>query len=163
MCSIKSLCIRWVVLFVHNSTMTIQQSSSKDRDESALSSKLSLNWTGPFKALRDGPWDSAPDGKPVGAKLLCWELPTGLRGVNARCRVSSMRCKPCLSPHDSDDRSHYLPAGFTEYALANVSERRPLFYITNEDAEPSVDVERPEVGPIVAHQFVRGRGEKMTV
>ena len=55
--------------WVYNSAMTAQQSRDKD-DEHGLKSKLSLNSTGSFNILRAGPCDSAPDGKPVGDKLL---------------------------------------------------------------------------------------------
>ena len=99
--------------------MTTQRGKDED-GEHALKSKLSLNWTGPFKILHVGPCDSAPDGKPVGDMLLYLELPTGMRGMSAKRRVSMMRCKPCLNPHDVDDRPRHLPAGFTEYVLASV-------------------------------------------
>ncbi len=150
----------WV--WVYNSVLTAQQSKSADEDR-ALKSKLSLNWTGPFKVLKVGPCDSAPDGKPLGDKLLYLELPLGVRGVNAKRRVSVMRCKPCLNPHDVEDRPRYLPAGFTEYVLSSVSEKCPPFHVTDEDVEPSVDVEYLDVDSIIAHQFVRGIGGKIAV
>ena len=138
--------------------MTCVQPGRSKEDEVALKSKLSLNCTGPFKILRVGPCVSAPDGKPVGEKLLYLDLPAGMREVKAKSRVSVKRCKPCLNPHDTDDRPRYLPAGFTEYVLANVSEKCPPFHVTDIDVEPFVGVERLEVDSIVAHQFVRGWG-----
>ena len=138
--------------------MTCVQPGRSKEDGVALKSKLSLNWTGPFKALRLGPCASAPDGKPVGEKLLYFDLPAGMRGVKAKSRVSVMRC---LNSHDADDRPRYLPAGFTEYVLVNVSEKCPHFHVTDIDVEPFVGVERLEVDSIVAHQFVRGWGGKL--
>ena len=148
----------WV--WVYNNVTAVQQ--TKD-DERALKSKLSLNWTGPFKVLRVGPAPSAPDGKPVGDKLLYLDLPSGLRGVNAKRRVSVMRCKPCVNPHDVDDRPRHLPAGFTEYVLARTSRKSPPFHATEDDVESFIEVERLEVDLIVAHQFVRGSGGKIAV
>ena len=106
---------------MYNSAMTTQRSKDED-GEHALKSKLSLNWTGPFKILLVGPCDSAPDGKPRRRQVLYLELPTGMRGMSAKRRVSVMRCKPCLNYRDADDRPRPLPAGFTEYVLASVSE-----------------------------------------
>ena len=39
----------------------------------------------------------------------------------------------------------------------------PPFHVTDDDVEPSIDVEYLEVDTIVAHQFVRGRGGKVAV
>lgn len=153
----------WV--WVYNSKLAARYSTSSDEDERerSLKSKLCLNWTGPFKVLRVGPCASAPDGQPVGDKLLYLELPPGLRGSSAKRRVSVMRCKPCVNPHDTDDRPRHLPAGFTEYVLASVSEKSPPFHVTVDDVEPTLNVERLEVDVIVAHQFVRGWGGRISV
>ena len=86
-----------------------------------------------------------------------------MRGMSDKRRVSVMRCKPCLNPHDVDHRPRHLPAGFTEYVLANVSEKCPPFRVTDDDVESSIDVEHLEVDTIVTHQFVRGRGGKIAV
>ena len=152
----------WV--WVYNSKLAARQSiSDEDERERALKSKLSLNWTGPFKVLRVGPCESAPDGQPVGDKLLYLDLPPGQRGPSAKHRVSIMRCKPCMNPHDTKDRPRHLPAGFTEYVLSRVSEKSPPFHATDDDVEPTLDVERLEVDVIIAHQVVRGFGGRIAV
>ena len=152
----------WV--WVYNSKLAVRQSiGDEDERERVLKSKLSLNWSGPFKVLRVGPCASAPDGQPVGEKLLYLELPPGLRGPSAKRRVSVMRCKPCVNPHDTEDRPRHLPAGFTEYVLASVSEKSPPFHVTDDDVESTLDVERLELDVIVAHQFIRGWGGRISV
>ena len=150
---------------MYNSKLAARQTvgSNDDECERVLKSKLSLNWTGPFKVLRVGPCASAPDGQPVGDKLLYLELPPGLRGPSAKRRVSVMRCKLCVNPHDTEDRPRYLPAGFTEYVLASTAEKSPPFHATVDDVELALDVERLEVDVIVAHQFVRGWGGRISV
>lgn len=128
-----------------------------------LKSKLSLNWTRPFKILRVGPSTSTPDGKHIGDTLLFSNLPSGLREMNAKHRVSVVRHKPCVNPHDADDRCRYLPAGFSECLLANMSRRCLIFHATVDDVKPSVEVERLEVDFVEARQFVRGSGGRISV
>ena len=67
-----------------------------DTDAKVLKVKLSLNWTGPCKALAVGPCtpDNNPDGSPMGDKVLHLDLPSDISGADAHRRVSVQRCKP---------------------------------------------------------------------
>ena len=58
--------------WVYNTAATIRQGVKPDTDAKALKTKLSLNWTGPYKVLAVGPCSSVdtPDGSSLGAKLL---------------------------------------------------------------------------------------------
>ena len=121
----------WV--WVYNSQSTIRQGTDRSANETALKTKLSLNWTGPFKILTVGPSSSSPDGKPVGDKLLYLDLPRDLRGHDAKSRVSVQRCKPCINPHDASDMPKYLPAGLTQYVLNSYSTKSPPYHVTTDD------------------------------
>lgn len=68
-----------------------------------------------------------------------------------------------MIPHVAVDRSRHLPAGFTEYVFASVSEKSLPFYVTDDDVEPTLDAERLEVDAIVAHLIVRGWGGRIAV
>ena len=111
----------WV--WVHNTAATIRQGETPDTDAKVLKDKLSLNWIGPYKVLAVGPGSAAdtPDGSPLGAKILYFDLPSDIPGADARRRVLVQRCKPCSNPHDRGDMRKYLPAGFTQYVLNNFS------------------------------------------
>ena len=149
----------WV--WIYNSESTIRQGSSRKTEDKILKAKLSLNWTGPFKILAVGPAKSAPDGRPVGDKLLYLDLPSDLPGQDAKRRVSVARCKPCFNPHDDSDMPQYLPAGLTQYVLNKHSEKSPPYHVTHDDI--AEHFERVEVDKITAHQAVRGRGGKIAV
>ena len=103
--------------WVYNTAATIRQSAKPDTDAKVLKDKLALNWTGPYKVLAVGPCSSAdtPFGSPLGAKLLCSDLPSDMAGADYRRRVSVQRCKPCANPHDRGDMPKYLPVGLTQY------------------------------------------------
>ena len=109
--------------WVYNKVATIRQGAKPDTEPKVLEAKLSLNWTGPYKVLAVGPCSSAdtPDGSPLGAKLLCLDLPCDMPGADARRRVSVQRCKPCANPHDRGDMPKYLQAGLTQYVLNSFS------------------------------------------
>ena len=57
-----------------------------DADAKVLKAKLPLNCTGPYKVLGVCPCSSAdtPDGSPLGTKLLYFDLPLVIPGVDAR-------------------------------------------------------------------------------
>ena len=104
---------------VYNTAATIRQGLRKGADNKVFKEKLSLNWTGPFKIIAVGPSSTAdtPDGRPLGDKLLHFDLPSNLSGSAAKPRVTVARCKPCVSPYDADDIPWHLPAGLTQYVL----------------------------------------------
>ena len=74
--------------------------------------KLSLNWTGPYKILVVGP---GLDGRPAADKTLYLDLPTDMPGKDQKKRVFVDRCKICHNPSDDSDISKYLPAGLSKY------------------------------------------------
>jgi hypothetical protein len=155
----------WV--WVYNSAATIRQGSRlgakarADADTQVLKEKLSLNWTGPFKILAVGPSDTAPDGRPVAAKLLYLDLPSDMPGTDAKRRVSVDRCKPCANPHDGDDMPRFLPAGLSQYVLNNYTSKSPPYHVTADDV--SAPVHKMTVEKITGHQSVRGRGGVIAV
>ena len=151
----------WV--WVYNTAATIRQGATKDAGGGVLKSKLALNWTGPYKILAVGPCPAAasPDARPVGEKLLFLDLPLNMPGLDAKRRVSVVRCKPCSNPHDNTDMPRYLPAGLTEYVLNKYTTKSPPYHVTTEDVTPRI--ERLEVDRITAHRFVRGRGGLLAI
>lgn len=68
-------------------------------------------------------------------------------GLDSRCRVSVMRCKPCRNPYKTDEVQIYLPPNPPSYVLHSYSVRS-LFIILPLTTSPSQS----------AHQPVRGRG-----
>ena len=96
-----------------------------------------------------------------GSNLLYMDLPSDLRGSDARRRVAIERCKPCANPHDSGDMPKYLPAGLTQYVLNNFSETSPPYHVTQDDV--STPIQRLAVEQITGHQSVRGRGGVIAV
>ena len=96
---------------MYNTAATIRQGAKTATDAKVLKAKLSLNWTGPYKALAVGSCTPAdtPDGSPVGNKLLVLDLhsdmPGDMPGSDARRHVSVQRCRPCANPHDHGDMS----------------------------------------------------------
>ena len=75
---------------MYNTAATIHQGAKTDTDGKVLKAKLSLDWTGPHKVLAVGPCTPvyAPDGSPLGDKLLYLDLPSDMPGADARRRVS---------------------------------------------------------------------------
>ena len=74
---------------------TVQQAAvgqGVSEDNSHLVTKLSLNWTGPYKILVVGP-GLEPDGRPVADKTLYLDLPTDMPGNDQNKWVSVDRCK----------------------------------------------------------------------
>ena len=99
-------------LTVFDRSYGIRQGLRKGADNKVLKEKLSLNWTGPFKIIAFGPSSAAdtPDGRPLGDKLLYFDLPSNLSGPAAKPRVTVARCKPCANPYDADNLGISLPA-----------------------------------------------------
>ncbi|CAM9862787.1 unnamed protein product [Sphacelaria rigidula] len=148
---------------MYNDVKTINQgasSKSSSLDE-VLKAKLSLNWTGPWEILPVGPSATAPDKSPVGAKLLYLDFPTDEPGLKPKNRVSMLRCKPCIPPHDSSDMPKQLPVGLSQYVFTKYAIKTPSYHMTVEDAD--APLERVEVDRISGHQLVRGRGGKIAV
>ena len=86
-------------MWVYNTAATIREGAKAGTGAKVLKTKLSLNWTGPFKILADGshPAEAIPDGRPLAAKLLYLDLPNDMPGADAPCRVSVVRLQPCTS------------------------------------------------------------------
>ena len=142
----------------YNPQATVGQGVSEDN--SLLVTKLSLNWTGPYKILVVGP-GLGPDGRPVADKTLYMDLPTDVPGKDQKKPVSVDRCKMCHNPSDDSDIPKYLPAGLSKYVLHSFTDKPPPFHPTTEDVVKSgipVDIEK-----ITGHQLVRGRGGKLAV
>ena len=146
----------WV--WIYNLQATVGQGVSEDN--SHLVTKLSLNWTGPYKILVVGP-GPGPDGRPVADKTLYLELPTDMTGKDQNKRVYVDRCKVCHNPNDDSDIPKYLPAGLSKYVLHSFTDKAPLFHPTTEDVMKSgIPVDREK---ITGHQLVQGRGGKLAV
>ena len=146
----------WV--WIYNPQATVGQGVSENN--SHLMTKLSLNWTGPYKILVVGP-GLGPDGQPVADKTLNLDLPTDMPGKDQKKRVSVDRCKMCHNPSDDSDIPKYLPAGLSKYVLHSFTDKSPPFHPITEDVVKSgipVDIEK-----ITGHQLVRGRGGKLAV
>ena len=151
----------WV--WIYNTAATIRQGLPKGADIKVLKEKLSLNWTGPFKILAVGPAPAAdtPDGRPLGDKLLYFDLPSNLSGPPAKPRVTVARCKPCDNPYDADDIPRHLPAGLTQYVLHAFATKSPPYHVTTDDVStPPILI---DVAKITGHQCVRGRGGAIAV
>ena len=145
-------------MWIYNSQATIDQGVGEDT--SHLVTKLSLNWTGPYKFLVVGP-GLRPDGRPVVDKTLYLDLPTDMPGRDQKKWVSVDYCKMCHNPSDDSDIPKYLPAGLRKYVLHSFTDNSPSFHPTTEDVVKSgisVDSEK-----ITGHQLVRGRGSKLAV
>ena len=70
-------------------------------------------------------------------------------------------CKPFANPHDSRGIPKYLPAGRTQYALNNFSNKSPPYHVTRNDVLNPL--QRLEAEQITGHQSVRGRGGVIAV
>ena len=137
-------------LWIYNPQATVGQVVSEDN--SHLVTKLSLNWTGPYKILEMGP-GLGPDGRPVADKTLYLYFPTDMPGQDQKKRVSVDRCKMCNNPSDDSDIPKYLPAGLSKYVLHSFTDKSPPFHPTTEEVVKSgtpVDIEK-----ITGHQLVR--------
>lgn len=55
--------------------------------------------------------------------------------------------------HDMEDPLRHFPACFTEYGLASLSEKSPRFHVTDDNGEPSLDVELLDEDATVACQI----------
>ena len=93
----------WVWIYKSQATVT----QSVGEENSRLRTKLSLNWTGPYKILVVGP-GLGPHGRPVAGKTLYLDLPTDMPGRNQKKRVPVDRCKMCHNPCDYSDIPKYL-------------------------------------------------------
>ena len=100
----------WV--WIYNSQATVSQRVGEEN--SHIMTKLSLNWTAPYKALVVGP-GLGPDGRSVADKTLHLDLPTDMPERDKNKRVSVDRCKMCHNPSDDSDIPKYLPAGLSKY------------------------------------------------
>ena len=148
--------VNWV--WIYNSQAKVGQGVHEDN--SHLVTKLSLNWTGPYKILVVGP-GLGPDGRPVADKTLNLDLPTDTPRRDQKKRVSVDRCKMCHNPSDEFYTLKYLPPGLSKYVLLSFTDKPPPFHLTAEDVVKSripVDIEK-----ITGHQLVRGRGGKLAV
>ena len=146
----------WV--WIYNPQATVGQGVSEDN--SHLVTKLSLNWTGPYKILVVEP-GLGPDGRLVADKTLYLDLPTDMPGKDQNKRVSVDHCKMCHNPSDGSGIPSNLPAGLSKYVLHSFTDKFPLFHPTTEDVVKSgilVDIEK-----ITGQQLVRGRGGKLAV
>ena len=146
----------WV--WIYNPQATVGQGVSENNAH--LVTKLSLNWTCPYKILVVRP-GLGPDGRPVADKTLYLDLPTDMPGKDQKKRVFVDRCKMCHNPSDDSDIPKYLPAGLSKYVLLSITDKSPQFHPTTEDVVKSgipVDIEK-----ITGHQLVRGQGGKLAV
>ena len=123
----------WV--WVYNKAATICQGAKPDTDAKVRKAKLLLNWTGPYKVLALGPCSSGdtPDGSPLGAKLLCLDLPCDMPGTGARRAYRFNAASPVPNPHDRGDIPKYWIAGLTIYVLNNSPKKSPAYHITQDD------------------------------
>ena len=149
---------------VYNTAATIRQGVGPDTGAKVLKAKLPLNWTDPYKVLAVDPCSSAdtPDGSPLGAKLLYFNLPSDMPGADARRRVSGQSCKPCANPHDRGDMQKYLPAGLTQYVLNNFFKKFPPYHVTQDDVSPPLQTTRSGKdywAPIGSRSGWRRRGD----
>ena len=144
--------------WIYNPQATVDQGVSEDN--SHVVTKLSLNWTGPYKILVVGP-RLGPYGRPVADKTLKLDLPTDTPGKDQKKRVSVDRCKMRHNPSDDSEILKYLPAGLSKYVLYSFTDKSPRFHPTTEGVVKSgipVDIEK-----ITGHQLVRGRGDELAV
>ena len=100
-------------MWVYNTAATIREGAKAGTDAKVLKTRLSLNWTGPFKILAVGPspTEAAPDGRSLATKLLYLDLPNDMPGADASCRVSVVRSKHFPNPYNNSDLPWFLPQG----------------------------------------------------
>lgn len=106
--------------WTYHTAATIRQDAAKDTNGGVLKYKLTLNWTAAYKilAVDPCPTDALPDDRPLVDKLLYLNLPPDVPGPNAKRRLSVLRCKPFLNPHDMFDMPRYLSAGLPWFVLS---------------------------------------------
>ena len=114
----------WV--WVYNTAATIWQGANAGTDAKVL----------PFKILPVGtsPAEATPDGRPLAANHLYFDLLNDRPGADAPCRVSVVRCEPCANSHDSCDLPRFLPTGLTPYVFNNYTNKSPPYHVTEGDA-----------------------------
>ena len=135
--------------WIYNSAATIRQGAKKGTDATVLETKLYFNWIGPLKILAVGPAPAfdIPDGRPLHDKLLCFDLPSDMRGRDSKHRVSVLQCKPCRNPDDIYDLPKHIPAYLTKYVLNSFSTTSPPFNVTVDDISPRRNArDRPDHG-----------------
>ena len=149
--------------WIYNTAATICLCAKKDTDATILKTKLSSDWSGPFKILDVGPAPASavPDGRALHGKLLYFYLPSDMPGRDSKRHVSVVRCKPCRNPGDIHDLLKNLPADLTKFVLNSFSTKSPPFNVTLDDISPPP--ERLEVEQITGHKLVCGRGGVLAV
>ena len=103
-----------------------------------------------------------PGKRPLGDKLLYFDLSSNLSGPAANPRVTVARWKPCANSHDADDMPRHLPAGLTQHVLhVFASKSSPPYHISTDDiATPPILI---NVAKTTGHQCVRGRGGAIAI
>ena len=88
----------WV--WVYNTAATIRQGAKTDTDAKVLKTKLSLNWTGPYKVLGVGPCTPAdtPYGSSLSANILHLDPPSHMPGADARRAFRCNAASPVPTP-----------------------------------------------------------------
>lgn len=96
--------------------------------------KLALNWNGPSKMLAVGPASADPsvDGRLSAAELFYLDLFNDNPGLDASCRVSVTRYKPCANLHDTSDPPRYLVPVLTSCVLNNFTAESPSYNVTQQ-------------------------------
>ena len=96
---------------------------SSARKTFAMSSKLSLSWTGPCKVIYVGPGKTG-GGKEVGPKLLLPDTRTDEPGRRMHAGVSVHRCKRCSNPHEGVNAPDFFAMVYEQqlYVLNKSSE-----------------------------------------
>ena len=122
-------------MWIYNSQAIVGQGVGEDNN-SHLVTKLSLNWTGPYKILVVGP-GLGPEGRPAAEKTLYLDLPTDMPQGDQKKRVSVNRCKMCHNPSDDSDTPKYLPAELSKYVLHSFTDKSQPFHPTTEDVVKS--------------------------
>ena len=110
-----------------------RQGLRKDADDKVLKEKLSLSWTGSFNIIAVVPSSAVnqPDGRPLGHKLLYFDLSSNLSDPVAKLRVTVARCKPCTNPYK--DMPRHLPPGLTQNVLHAFATKSPPYHVTTDD------------------------------
>ena len=150
-------------VWVHNTAATIHQGAKTDTDAKVLKTKLSLNWTGPYKVLAVGPCTPAdtPDGFPLGDKLLFWiYLPT----CPARMLAGAFRysvASPVPIPTTIATCRSICPRSRRNMCSTIYPRNPPPYHVTQDDV--STPLQRLEVEKITRHQSVRRRGGVIVV
>ena len=155
----------WV--WVYSKAATIRRGTKMDTDAKVLKSKLSINWTSPYKSSQLAPVTRiTPRTVPLLPLSSFMDLPSKMPGSDARRGVSVQHCKPCTkpqpctNPHDHGEMRKYWPAGLTQYVLNNFFKKAPPCHVSQDDV--STPLQRLEA-EVTGHQAVRGRGRVIAV